>query len=335
MDFFKILPFAVFAMILLINNVVMPAVIGPFLFWLLNPRLERWDLIWTDIMKEEDRSRSRLPLLGGALMWVGAVGGLVTCFLISTNIYHVSIGGGLQAGPGSGSEAIFSAGLDIACRDDHRCNPVERGMTATISFEKFCFRYRKSALWALSDIDLSVEKGEFLGIVGPSGAGKSTLAAAIGAFIPHLVRGQTKGGLLVDGTDTGNCSPRDLAGIVGTVFQDFESQIFSSRADIEVAFGPENLGLPRSEIVSRVKRSLAYVSLTEKATRVPASLSGGEKQRLVVASILSMDPQHPCLRRAGDATWTPRASGRCFCSSSVSFVNGTGPRSSSTTKRTT
>jgi energy-coupling factor transport system substrate-specific component len=111
MDFFKILPFAVFAMIILVNNVVMPAVIGPFLFWLLNPRLERWDLIWTDIMKEEDRSRPRLPLLGGALMWVGALGGLIICFLISTNIYNVKLMGGLAFGAGSGSEAIFAVGL--------------------------------------------------------------------------------------------------------------------------------------------------------------------------------------------------------------------------------
>jgi energy-coupling factor transporter ATP-binding protein EcfA2 len=164
-------------------------------------------------------------------------------------------------------------------------------MANPISFEGFCFTYKKSDLPALSDIDLAVGTGELVGVVGPSGAGKSTLAAAVGAFIPHLIKGQTTGRLVVAGRDTGDVSPRDLAGVVGTVFQDFESQIFSSRVDIETAFGPENLGFSRDEIVDRVGRALASVGLFEKATRVPSSLSGGEKQRLVIASILAMDPR--------------------------------------------
>lgn len=160
-----------------------------------------------------------------------------------------------------------------------------------ISFEHYGFRYRRAGEWALSDIDLSVADGELLGVVGPSGAGKSTLAASVGAFIPNLIRGEITGRLIVDGRETAVNSPRDLAGIVGTVFQDFESQIFSSRVDIETAFGPENLGLSRTEIVSRVHSSLASVCLTGKKDRVPSDLSGGEKQRLVIASILAMEPK--------------------------------------------
>jgi energy-coupling factor transport system substrate-specific component len=91
MDAFKIFPFAVFVSIVFLNNLVMPAVIGPFLFWLLNPRLERWDLIWTDVMKPEDRSRSRLPVIGGLLMWIGSVGGLVVGFLLSIGAYSFDI----------------------------------------------------------------------------------------------------------------------------------------------------------------------------------------------------------------------------------------------------
>jgi energy-coupling factor transporter ATP-binding protein EcfA2 len=160
-----------------------------------------------------------------------------------------------------------------------------------LSFEHYGFRYRRAREWALVDIDLAVAEGELIGIVGPSGAGKSTLAASVGAFIPNLIRGEITGRLVVDGRETAVTSPRDLAGIVGTVFQDFESQIFSSRVDIETAFGPENLGLSRTEILSRVRRSLASVSLTEKKGRVPSDLSGGEKQRLVIASILAMEPK--------------------------------------------
>jgi energy-coupling factor transporter ATP-binding protein EcfA2 len=160
-----------------------------------------------------------------------------------------------------------------------------------LSFERYGFRYRRAPEWALADIDLAVDKGELLGVVGPSGAGKSTLAASVGAFIPSLIRGEVKGRVVIDGRETTACSPRDLAGIVGTVFQDFESQIFSSRVDIETAFGPENLGLPRPEIVRRVTDALASVFLTDKKGRVPSDLSGGEKQRLVIASILAMEPK--------------------------------------------
>jgi len=161
----------------------------------------------------------------------------------------------------------------------------------SISFTGYGFRYKRARQWALTGIDLSIGRGELLGILGPSGAGKSTLAASIGAFIPHLIKGEVSGRLLVEGMETATHSPRDLAGVVGTVFQDFESQIFSSRVDVETAFGPENLGLSRDEIVSRVQRSLALVSLTEKKDHVPTDLSGGEKQRLVIASILAMEPK--------------------------------------------
>jgi energy-coupling factor transporter ATP-binding protein EcfA2 len=160
-----------------------------------------------------------------------------------------------------------------------------------VSFEHYGFKYRRAREWSLADIDLAVAEGEFLGVVGPSGAGKSTLAASIGAFMPSLIKGEVTGRLVVDGRETTETSPRDLAGIVGTVFQDFESQIFSSRVDVETAFGPENLGLSRNEILSRVKKSLESVHLIEKKDRVPSDLSGGEKQRLVIASILAMDPK--------------------------------------------
>lgn len=111
MDVLKVLPFAVFATILFVNNVIMPIVIGPFLFLLLNTRIDRWDLNWTDIMSQSDRSRPRLPKLGGALMWIGAVGGLVVCFLISIGVYDAKVMAGLNFGTGSGSEAILAAGL--------------------------------------------------------------------------------------------------------------------------------------------------------------------------------------------------------------------------------
>jgi energy-coupling factor transport system ATP-binding protein len=114
--------------------------------------------------------------------------------------------------------------------------------------------------------------------------------AAVGSFIPHLIRGELTGSVEVFGAGTDTRPPGEFAGILGMVFQDFEAQIFSSRVDIEAAFGPENLGLSRREIVRRVTDSLAFTGLASKAHRVPATLSGGEKQRLAAASVLSMEP---------------------------------------------
>jgi energy-coupling factor transport system substrate-specific component len=112
MDAFKIFPFAVFVSIVFLNNLVMPAVIGPFLFWLLNPRLERWDLIWTDIMDKKDRSVSRIPKIGGVLISIGAIGGLVVGFLLSIGAYSFDILGNVAPGSyeGLGNPAIIITG---------------------------------------------------------------------------------------------------------------------------------------------------------------------------------------------------------------------------------
>jgi energy-coupling factor transport system substrate-specific component len=112
MDAFKIFPFAVFVSIVFLNNLIMPAVIGPFLFWLLNPRLERWDLVWTDIMDKKDRSVSRIPIVGGALISVGAIGGLVVGFLLSIGVYSFDILGHVAPGSyeGLGNPAIIITG---------------------------------------------------------------------------------------------------------------------------------------------------------------------------------------------------------------------------------
>ena len=88
MDMHKVFPFAVFSTIVFFNNLLMPALLGVILIGLLARRLNRWDLVWVDIMDEKDRSVSRFPKLGGALMWVGAVGGLVLCFVVSVGIYN-------------------------------------------------------------------------------------------------------------------------------------------------------------------------------------------------------------------------------------------------------
>jgi energy-coupling factor transport system ATP-binding protein len=131
--------------------------------------------------------------------------------------------------------------------------------------------------------------------MGPSGAGKSTLCFLLNGLIPHLIKGELQGEIRVEGKDTRELPVKEFAKSVGLVFQDFESQLFSTEVELEVAFGPENLGLPREEIARRVDFALQFVGLQGFQGRKPAALSGGEKQRLAIASVLSLNPSILCL----------------------------------------
>lgn len=140
-------------------------------------------------------------------------------------------------------------------------------------------------------MNLSVAPGECVAILGPSEAGKSTLALCLGGLIPRMIKGDFHGEVEVAGSLTHLCRPRELADRVGLLFQDFEAQIFSTRVDQEVAFGPENLGLDQTELVRRVTRALARVGLEGLETKDPATLSGGQKQLLALAGVLALEPR--------------------------------------------
>ena len=105
-------------------------------------------------------------------------------------------------------------------------------------------------------LNLVVRAGERLAVVGPSKAGKSTLALSILGLIPRMIKGEFRDQIEVDGCLTQVCRPRQLAGRVGVLFQDFKAQLFCTRADLEVAFGPENPELPRPELKHRVQECL-------------------------------------------------------------------------------
>ena len=127
--------------------------------------------------------------------------------------------------------------------------------------------------------------------MGPTEAGKSTLAATINGLVPHFFKGRFDGTVTVLGRNTREASVAELSERVGMVFQDFEAQLFSTNVELEVAFGPENLGLLREEMVRRVDESLRLVGLTGFKHRSPATLSGGQKQKLAIASILALKPE--------------------------------------------
>jgi energy-coupling factor transport system ATP-binding protein len=127
-------------------------------------------------------------------------------------------------------------------------------------------------------------------VLGPSEAGKSTLALCLNGLIPRMIKGEFRGRVEVDGCLTDRTWPRELACRVGVLFQDFEAQLFATRVDQEVAFGPENLGLPRPELRRRVDRALGLVDLAHLQDRDPATLSGGQKQLLALAAVLALEP---------------------------------------------
>ncbi len=162
--------------------------------------------------------------------------------------------------------------------------------TAVIHLDDVSFRYRVASQAALSDVSLDVRPGELVGLLGRSGSGRSTLASTLNGTIPHLVRGELSGAVRVAGENVRERRPRDLAGRVGFVFQDFEAQLFSTSVTLEVAFGPENLGVDRQEMHRRMDQCLRLVGLDSLRDKAPSSLSGGQKQRLALASVLALEP---------------------------------------------
>jgi energy-coupling factor transport system ATP-binding protein len=139
---------------------------------------------------------------------------------------------------------------------------------------------------ALRGIDLAVERGEFVAIVGPNGSGKSTLAQHLNALLLP-----TAGQVRVDGLPTSD--PRHTWAIrrrVGMVFQNPDNQFVASTVEEDVAFGPENEGLPSDEIRRRVDEALSLVGLLDYRTRPPAMLSGGQKQLVAIAGVLATRP---------------------------------------------
>lgn len=156
--------------------------------------------------------------------------------------------------------------------------------------EDLTFKYRTRPELALENISLKVNPGELLLIAGSSGCGKTTLARCINGLIPRSYRGERSGQVLLHGREVADMQISEIAQVVGTLLQDPERQIVASNVFNEIAFGPENLGLPRAEIINRVDQAISRLNLEYLRERETFNLSGGEKQKVALAGVLTMNP---------------------------------------------
>ncbi|MBO7304267.1 MAG: energy-coupling factor transporter ATPase [Clostridia bacterium] len=149
----------------------------------------------------------------------------------------------------------------------------------------------KKELPALSDVSFSISQGEYVAVLGHNGSGKSTLAKLL-----NMILVPTSGKIYIDGVDVTapDFTEDDVFNVrrsIGMVFQNPDNQLVATVVDEDVAFGPENLGLAREEIVERVKSSLELVGMSEYSSHAPHKLSGGQKQRVAIAGIIAMRPK--------------------------------------------
>lgn len=164
---------------------------------------------------------------------------------------------------------------------------------ALIEVTNLKYRYPHTESLALDGIDFQVEKGQFIGIAGENKSGKSTLCQAFAGLVPTMFRGAYGGKLLIDGVEAAKTPIAELCQKVGLVFQNPFNQLSGAKDTVfeEIAFGLQNLGIPRDEIYKRVEENLKLLDIEEYRDRNPFDLSGGQTQRVAIASILAMEPK--------------------------------------------
>lgn len=159
--------------------------------------------------------------------------------------------------------------------------------------ENFKYKYPLTKELALKDISFEVEQGEFIGIIGKNGAGKSTLCQALIGLVPQFYKGACGGKILVDGLDTRKTKIAEMASKVGLVFQNPFTQVSGSKLTVyeEVGFGLENNGVTRDEMIKRIDYALKLLDIYQYKDKNPFELSGGQMQRMAIASIIAMNPE--------------------------------------------
>ncbi len=160
-----------------------------------------------------------------------------------------------------------------------------------IEMRNLTFTYAGAAKPSILEINIVVEPGEFVVLTGPSGCGKTTVCRCLNGLVPNFYSGEITGNVKVTDLDVRKTSTMELAKYVGFVFQNPENQLFSLSVERDVAFGPENLGLPRDEIRRRVHWALQATGISNLRNMAPYELSGGQQQRAAIAAVLAMKPR--------------------------------------------
>lgn len=164
---------------------------------------------------------------------------------------------------------------------------------AEIKVENLKYRYPDTEKLALDGITCDIKPGEFIGVIGRNGSGKSTFCQALLGLVPNFYRGAYGGKVFVDDVEVRNVEVDELCQKVGMVFQNPFNQVTGSKLSVyeEIAFGLENFGIPRDEMKRRIDDSLELLDIAKYKDRAPFDLSGGQMQRMAIASIIAMQPE--------------------------------------------
>ncbi len=162
---------------------------------------------------------------------------------------------------------------------------------AVIEVERVAFTYQNQKRAVLNDVSFKIPAGSITVVCGPTGSGKTTLIRLFNGLIPHFYEGPIQGNVIVDNTNVKESTIPRMAQIVGMVFQNPDNQLVASSCEREVAFGPENLGLPKGEIKARIEEVVSLLGLDSIRYTSPTELSGGQKQKVAIAAALALHPK--------------------------------------------
>jgi energy-coupling factor transport system ATP-binding protein len=164
---------------------------------------------------------------------------------------------------------------------------------AIVNLTDVTYKYPLTDSPSLEEVNLQMDEGEFVAVIGPNGAGKSTLCYTLAGFVPHFFKGELTGTVEVAGVETSQSSLSEWVLNVGLAFQNPFNQISGAKYTVfeEIAFGLENIGIPRDEMQVRVEKAMKLTGISDLAHRSPYSLSGGQQQRVALTSILVMQPK--------------------------------------------
>ncbi len=162
---------------------------------------------------------------------------------------------------------------------------------ALIKFNNFHYRYKGNEEYALNNINLKILENKFILLIGATGSGKTSLIRSLNGLIPQFYAGYYKGSVVMNGKDTTKTSIADLSTEVGIVFQNPENQLIAMTVENEIAFGLENLGVPREIIKEKIADVVKLLEIESLLDKAPFNLSGGEQQRVAIASILVLQPK--------------------------------------------